>query len=657
MECDKNEEAPAPKKKELKTVSFTRIIQQDEETPKGPEENQEKKKDKSLEKIVLNFTLNLYDDEITFEVKQSKENIKAPQFIYEKGLNLDNFKNNKFLAILTLDKIFDFIHLSFDQNLDQISFIENALKIVLMINLMNVMTEEINIEIPMIKMSSQDEMNSLKESMKFLDKEKNELKNEIKTLNETLEELLKKIKEKDVKHEKTILELKNIMENNKLEFEKKLEEKDIEFQKKIDEKNTELQKKIEDNKTALETNKTELQKKIEDNKEALETNKTEIQKTIDEKNTELQKKIEDNKEALETNKEEIQKKIDEKNTEVQQKLEDNNTEIQKKLEEKDKEILELRKTEQYVKTKLICEDEDNYEEKPNHKYKRELNLSEKFDLEITMILFEEKIKFIIQEIQDNLKNNPSIYDANLTYEDLSQKNVHFKNLGNLEAIFNFLDELFNDEKDTIKKENNKIIINMKFPLGNKDTEVSFELSEKIISLERTLQYFSSTFKEINKNNIITNTNLINTNVDLEKVKSDFKRDLLEKVYPIGSYYWSSNNKSPSEIFGGSWTKINGRFLFASDSNHYVGDTGGEERVTLKINEIPSHSHNYDRFNYDQTHCGNSINYIQGSTQGWVPFVKKDYDYYRSNSTSSTGGGCSHNNMPPFLTANCWKRTG
>ena len=632
MECDKNEEAPAPKKKELKTVSFTRIIQQDEETPKGPEENQEKKKDKSLEKIVLNFTLNLYDDEITFEVKQSKENIKAPQFIYEKGLNLDNFKNNKFLAILTLDKIFDFIHLSFDQNLDQISFIENALKIVLMINLMNVMTEEINIEIPMIKMSSQDEMNSLKESMKFLDKEKNELKNEIKTLNETLEELLKKIKEKDDKHEKTILELKNILENNKLEFQKKLEEKDIEFQKKIDEKNTELQKKIEDNKTALETNKTELQKKIEDNKEALETNK-----------------------------EELQKKIDEKNTEVQQKLEDNNTEIQKKLEEKDKEILELRKTEQYVKTKLICEDEDNYEEKPNHKYKRELNLSEKFDLEITMILFEEKIKFIIQEIQDNLKNNPSIYDANLTYEDLSQKNVHFKNLGNLEAIFNFLDELFNDEKDTIKKENNKIIINMKFPLGNKDTEVSFELSEKIISLERTLQYFSSTFKEINKNNIITNTNLKDTKVDLgntkynlEKVKSDFKRDLLEKVYPIGSYYWSSNNKSPSEIFGGSWTKINGRFLFASDSNHYVGETGGEERVTLKINEIPSHSHNYDRFNYDNTHGGNSI---PGIVEGYYPYVKKDYDYYRSNSTTSTGGGCSHNNMPPFLTANCWKRTG
>ena len=43
-----------------------------------------------------------------------------------------------------------------------------------------------------------------------------------------------------------------------------------------------------------------------------------------------------------------------------------------------------------------------------------------------MILFEEKIKFIIQEIQDNLKNNPSIYDANFTYEDLSKKTFILK---------------------------------------------------------------------------------------------------------------------------------------------------------------------------------------------------------------------------------------
>lgn len=38
-----------------------------------------------------------------------------------------------------------------------------------------------------------------------------------------------------------------------------------------------------------------------------------------------------------------------------------------------------------------------------------------------------KIKFIIKEIQENLKNNLSLYEANFNYEDLAQKRVHFKN--------------------------------------------------------------------------------------------------------------------------------------------------------------------------------------------------------------------------------------
>ena len=289
-----------------------------------------------------------------------------------------------------------------------------------------------------------------------------------------------------------------------------------------------------------------------------------------------------------------------------------------------------------MKSKLICS-----ENEPSKEKKVLI-----FNLEINMLVYEIKIKFIIKEIQENLKNNPSLYEANFNYEDLAQKRVHFKNLQNLESIFTFLDDLFNDSKDSIKKENNKIIINVKFTLGSKETEVSFELTEKNVSLETSLKHFNQTLKEINKNNIVTNS-------DLKNMKLDFKRDLLEKVYPIGSYYWSSKDTSPSEIFGGSWTRISGRFLFVSDSNHYVGETGGEERHTLTINEIPAHSHSYERFHYDETHTCPDKN--DGSS--YYPYANKDYDYYRINSSRSSGGGNSHNNMPPYLAANCWKRTG
>ena len=129
--------------------------------------------------------------------------------------------------------------------------------------------------------------------------------------------------------------------------------------------------------------------------------------------------------------------------------------------------------------------------------------------------------------------------------------------------------------------------------------------------------------------------------------------MLEKVYPIGSYYWSSSNISPSNIFGGSWTKINGRFLFASDNSHYVGETGGQERVTLTINEIPSHSHHYDKF---QSNCNWYLKKEDVSDKGFPSKYQND-EWTSSTTTSSTGGGASHNNMPPYLTANCWKRIG
>jgi hypothetical protein len=264
-------------------------------------------------------------------------------------------------------------------------------------------------------------------------------------------------------------------------------------------------------------------------------------------------------------------------------------------------------------------------------------------MEIHFILFEKKIVFNIKEIQDDLKANPSLYENKFSLENLSQKTVHFKSLGNIPDIFKFIKDLLDNKKDTIEKIKNKIIINVKFPLGNKEEKISFDILEKKISLESSLKNINESLKEINKTNIIT--------------KAEFKKDLLEKVYPIGSYYWSEKNTSPSDIFGGSWTKIRGRFLFASDSNHDVGSTGGSERHTLTIDEMPRHSHEYEKFCHEYTThfdapSGSYSTYPVNNTSH-----KNANKFLDTNSTTSVGGGSSHNNMPPFLTANCWKRTG
>ena len=608
-----NQEAPDPeKKKELKSFTFTRSLQNNEETPQGPknekgnnQENikKEKEKEKS-DKFILDFTLNLYEDEIIFNVKQRKENFKVANIIYEKSFSPEFFKSYKILTLLNLEKTFDLIQKSFELDYDQIILEENELRIKLMINLMDVLSEEINLEIPMIKMANQDEVLSLKESIKFLEQERNNQKKEISSLNETLEE----IKKKDSDKENMILELKNIIEANKIEFQKKLEE----FQRTIENNKTEMQNKLEDNKA-------EINNKIENNN-------IEINNKIEEKNNLCNEKI----------------------REIEENAQKRDNEILTSVSENHKDIKGLQITQKYVNEKLICEEKEEEKEKEHCQYKRVLN---NFNMEIHFILFEKKIVFNIKEIQDDLKANPSLYENKFNLENLSQKTVYFKSLGNISDIFKFIKDLLDNKKDTIEKIKNKIIINVKFPLGNKEEKISFDISAKKISLESSLKNINESLKEINKTNIIT--------------KAEFKKDLLEKVYPIGSYYWSEKNTSPSDIFGGSWTKIRGRFLFASDSNHDVGSTGGEERHTLTINEMPRHCHEYEKFcHHDTTRPSRS-----GMTFGihetewqWIFPVndirnKDPNKFLDTYSTTSVGGGSSHNNMPPFLTANCWKRTG
>ena len=173
-------------------------------------------------------------------------------------------------------------------------------------------------------------------------------------------------------------------------------------------------------------------------------------------------------------------------------------------------------------------------------------------------------------------------------------------------------------------------------MGIKEDEITLRLSKKEIGLEATLNNIDKSLKEIIESKI------------------EFKKDLLEKVYPIGSYYWSSSDISPQTLFGGIWTKIKGRFLFASDGNHSVGYEGGEEKHYLTIDEMLSHSHSYQKFHYfsyynrrgDNCRCYNYPSAFEG-----------DNNFLESSATTSNGGGKAHNNMPPYITANCWRRTG
>ena len=73
--------------------------------------------------------------------------------------------------------------------------------------------------------------------------------------------------------------------------------------------------------------------------------------------------------------------------------------------------------------------------------------------------------------------------------------------------------------------------------------------------------------------------------------------------------------------------------------------------------MPNHSHEYEKFCHTAWY---SFDELSGYNRYYPCNNRKDNKptkFLYTYSTTSVGGGCSHNNMPPFLTANCWKRTG
>lgn len=114
-------------------------------------------------------------------------------------------------------------------------------------------------------------------------------------------------------------------------------------------------------------------------------------------------------------------------------------------------------------------------------------------------------------------------------------------------------------------------------------------------------------------------------------------DFVNLVYPVGSIYMSANDVSPSTLFGGSWEKIEDTFLLASGSTFTLGQTGGEINHTLTIDEMPA--------NYIKTASADT------SSDGYI-----GRGGYNSDGTFNVGGHTQpHNNMPPYLVVNIWKR--
>lgn len=146
------------------------------------------------------------------------------------------------------------------------------------------------------------------------------------------------------------------------------------------------------------------------------------------------------------------------------------------------------------------------------------------------------------------------------------------------------------------------------------------------------------------------------------------KTLLDMVYPVGAYYSSSDPTSPAELFGGAWEEIHGRFLFAEDDAHPAGSTGGEEKHTLTVGEMPSHGNHLmqgrmyeelaENASNDSSYRSNTL-YLPKTAFASTGNINRGWKDWNGGEMypagTLKGGGNPHNNMPPYLAVYTWHR--
>lgn len=133
------------------------------------------------------------------------------------------------------------------------------------------------------------------------------------------------------------------------------------------------------------------------------------------------------------------------------------------------------------------------------------------------------------------------------------------------------------------------------------------------------------------------------------LKPFFEREYLDRVYPIGSLYFSANEVNPNALFGGTWERIKDKFLLASGDSYAVGSEGGSADAVVV-------EHRHQGLYWGDIIAENSyitLNTGGGSAYG-LSYGTSDNDNIIFTGREGVDG--TGKNMPPYLSICVWKRT-
>ena len=169
----------------------------------------------------------------------------------------------------------------------------------------------------------------------------------------------------------------------------------------------------------------------------------------------------------------------------------------------------------------------------------------------------------------------------------------------------------------------------------------------------------------------------------KKVQQRTIKEVIDIVHPVGSIWETTTTDDPNVLWSGTtWVKMDaGRVLISAGTytengttyTYNLGDKGGEAKHQITIEELTAHSHGISVDNNgNHTHnVRRRLGYTNSSREvsSWgvgvayyrldeVSQASTEYSgtHSHSASASNTGGNQPHENRPPYIVINRWKRT-